>query len=71
MRKFRKSKKCNGAATCVEVAFLPDGLVALRDSKMEDGPILLFSYDEWHAFVAGVVEGEFNIPHMLEGTVAE
>jgi hypothetical protein len=58
---WRKSTFCNGAATCVEVALLPDGLVALRDSKEQDGPVLLFTEAEWLAFTAGVRKGEFDL----------
>ncbi len=45
---------------CVEVAALPDGGVAVRDSKDADGPALTFTRDEWDAFVGGVKLGEFG-----------
>ena len=45
---------------CVEVAFV-DGAVAVRDSKQDDGAILLFTQDEWDAFVAGAKDGEFDL----------
>jgi len=38
--KWRKSSHSNGQAECVEVAFLRDGRVAMRDSKNPDGPML-------------------------------
>ncbi|MEQ4720843.1 DUF397 domain-containing protein [Nonomuraea sp. B19D2] len=57
---WRKSTFCNGASTCVEVAPLADGNVALRDSKDQDGPVLVFTPAEWAAFTAGVREGEFD-----------
>ncbi|MFB9628879.1 DUF397 domain-containing protein [Nonomuraea helvata] len=57
---WRKSTFCNGASTCVEVAPLADGNVALRDSKVQDGPVLVFTQAEWAAFTAGVREGEFD-----------
>ncbi|GLY00209.1 MULTISPECIES: DUF397 domain-containing protein [Actinoplanes] len=41
---------------CVEVADLPDGGFAVRDSKDPDGPILFFTPGERAAFVAGVRE---------------
>jgi hypothetical protein len=34
--------------------------VAVRDSKNPDGSRLIFSHDEWRAFVAGVRAGEFD-----------
>jgi hypothetical protein len=45
---------------CVEVAFLPDGRVAVRNSKNLAGGMLLFTRDEWRAFVGGVQLGEFE-----------
>lgn len=46
----------------VEVALLPDGGVALRDSKDRDGQIHVYTATEWHAFVKGVHAGEFDRP---------
>ena len=50
----------NGGA-CVEVAALPDGTMALRDSKDPVGPKLAFTADEWAAFTASVKAGEFDL----------
>ena len=47
---------------CVEVAFLPDGDVAVRNSRHPDGPALVFSKTEWEAFLGGACDGEFSIP---------
>ncbi|MEV0613885.1 DUF397 domain-containing protein [Nonomuraea sp. NPDC050404] len=58
---WRKSSACNGSAACVEVAPLADGNVALRDSKEQDGPVLVFTPAEWAAFTAGVRGGEFDL----------
>ncbi|MGW0810486.1 DUF397 domain-containing protein [Nonomuraea sp. NPDC002799] len=64
---WRKSTFCNGASTCVEVAPLADGNVALRDSKEQDGPVLVFTPAEWAAFAAGVREGEFDLTTLGAG----
>lgn len=45
---------------CVEVADLPDGGRAVRDSKDPTGPALIFTPAEWAAFTAGVRDGEFD-----------
>ncbi|HEX3490152.1 MAG TPA: DUF397 domain-containing protein [Streptosporangiaceae bacterium] len=45
---------------CVQVADLSEGTVGIRDSKDTQGPVLRFTPDEWHAFVGGVQNGEFN-----------
>jgi hypothetical protein len=58
--KWRKSSRSNVGA-CVEVAPLPDGGRAVRDSKDQAGPILVFTPAEWSAFVAGVKGGEFDL----------
>ncbi len=64
---WRKSRFCNGASACVEVAPLADGNVALRDSKEQDGPVLVFTPEEWAAFTAGVREGEFDLATLVPG----
>ena len=51
----------NGA-TCVEVAFLPNGDVLLRDSKDRSLPPHRYTAREWDAFLAGVRAGEFDRP---------
>lgn len=56
-----KSSFCNGASSCVEVASLADGNVALRDGKDDDSAVLEFTPGEWAAFTAGVRDGEFDI----------
>ena len=58
--RWRKSLRSNEQGTCVEVAFLPDGRVALRDSKdAGHGPALVFTPAEWDAFAGGMADGEF------------
>ncbi len=42
---------------CVEVAALPDGGRAVRDSKDADGPVLVFASGPWEAFLRGIKEG--------------
>jgi hypothetical protein len=47
---------------CVEIAFLADGDVAMRNSRRPDGPALVFTKAEWAAFLGGAREGEFGSP---------
>jgi hypothetical protein len=56
---WRKSS-WSASNACVEVAFV-DGQVAVRDSKDQTGPVLLFTSAEWTAFVSGVRDGEFDL----------
>jgi hypothetical protein len=55
------SRACNNSA-CVQVAHLPGGLVALRDSKDTVKPAHVFDRDEWAAFLTGAKNGEFDLP---------
>jgi uncharacterized protein DUF397 len=50
----------NETDMCVQVAFLGDGAVALRDSTAPGRPDLRFNQREWSAFAAGVRAGEFD-----------
>lgn len=58
-----KSSRSNGQNNCVEVAFLDSGGVAVRNSRDRgQGPVMVFTHDEWDAFIGGAVDGEFNRP---------
>jgi hypothetical protein len=56
-KSVRSGPNCDN---CVEVAFV-DGGIAVRDSKDQAGPVLIFTPDEWDAFVAGAKDGEFDL----------
>jgi hypothetical protein len=55
-----KSSLSFANGNCVEVAGLPDGRIGVRNSRDVTGPILRFTSDEWHAFLGGVQNGEFD-----------
>jgi hypothetical protein len=55
-----KSSLSLANGNCVEVANLPDGGVAVRNSRHSGGPVLHFAPDEWYAFLDGVRAGEFD-----------
>jgi Domain of unknown function (DUF397) len=56
--KSRRSGSNGG--NCVEVAFLADGGVAMRNSRHPVGPALVFTRAEWEAFLGGAKDGEFG-----------
>lgn len=56
----KSSASENETDMCVEVAFLGDGAIALRDSTAHARPDLRFTGGEWSAFTAGVRRGEFD-----------
>jgi hypothetical protein len=59
---WKKGSRSNGSGgnNCVEVAFLDTG-VAVRDSKDQSGPALMFTQAEWIAFVDSAKDGEFDV----------
>ena len=59
MIEFKVSTFCN-RGDCVEVGMAADGNVIVRDSKDADRSSLVFTSDEWTAFVKGVKAGEFD-----------
>lgn len=56
---WRKSTKTQQSGQCVEVARIGD-VIAVRDSKDPDGPVLVFTRGEFAAFLDGATKGEFN-----------
>ena len=55
-----KAEASTNNGSCVEVAVLPDGGVAVRDSKDQDGAVLKFTQAEWVAFATGMAAGDFD-----------
>ena len=57
---WRKSTASNPSGACVEVLALPEGEVAVRNSRHPSGPALVYTRAEITAFLAGVRNGEFD-----------
>ena len=59
MVEYKISTFCN-FGDCVEVGQLPGGSMSVRDTKDPERRSLVFTHDEWDAFVKGVKNGEFD-----------
>lgn len=57
---WQKSRHSNSQGSCVEFAKLPDGDVAMRNSRHPDGPALVYTPTEIEALLLGVKDGEFD-----------
>ncbi|QLH19330.1 DUF397 domain-containing protein [Streptomyces sp. Rer75] len=58
--KWIKSTCSNAAGACVELTELPDGDVAVRNSRHPEGPALVYTRAELAAFVTGAKSGDFD-----------
>lgn len=57
---WRKSQRSNSQGACVELADLPGGEVAVRNSRFPAGPALIYTRAEIDAFIRGAKDGDFD-----------
>jgi hypothetical protein len=62
--RWQKSRYSNSQGTCVELALLPGGDIAVRNSKDPDGATLIYSRAEIQALFQDVKDGDFD--HLLQ-----
>ncbi len=53
----KATRSDNNGGACVEVANNLSAVVAVRDSKDRQGPVLSFAPDQWADFVQGIKAG--------------
>ena len=63
LRLLRRELLVGEDAGGVELAELPCGEIAIRNSRFPDGPALLYTRAEIDAFIKGAKDGDFD--HML------
>ncbi|MEU6830189.1 DUF397 domain-containing protein [Nocardia beijingensis] len=56
-----KSSYSSAEKDCVEVAFLREGGIGVRDSKNPTGPALVFWPSDWDSFTARITSGELDL----------
>jgi hypothetical protein len=56
---WRKARRSMNNGNCAEVAAVP-GVVAMRDSKDPQGPVLLYPVSSWTSFLAVARNGRFD-----------
>jgi hypothetical protein len=58
--RWRISSYSGNNGSCVAIAALPDGRVAVRNSNRPEGGVVLFSGAGMRSWLAGVKAGEFD-----------
>jgi hypothetical protein len=57
---WQKSHHSNPTASCVEMAQLVGGEIAVRNSRYPDGPALIYTKAEISALILGARDGDFD-----------
>ena len=58
---WRKATASDANSGCLEVAFLPDGRVGVRDSKDPSQPTLTVASHTWNRFLTCAKAGQFDL----------
>jgi Domain of unknown function (DUF397) len=58
--RWQKSHYSNSQGSCVEMALLPGGDIAVRNSRDPNGPTLIYTQAEIQALLQGAKAGDFD-----------
>ena len=58
--RWQKSRHSNSQGNCVEMAELPGGSIAVRNSRHPEGPALIYTRPEIEALIQGAKDGDFD-----------
>ncbi|MCW2941965.1 MAG: hypothetical protein JWN00_4950 [Actinomycetia bacterium] len=58
--RWQKSGRSNSQGNCVEMAELPEGSIAVRNSRHPEGPALIYTRLEIEALILGAKDGDFD-----------
>lgn len=58
--RWQKSRRSGREGNCVEMASLPSGQIAVRNSRHPDGPALIYTRAEVQALIQGAKDGDFD-----------
>ncbi len=58
--RWQKSRLSTSSGNCVEMATLPAGQVAVRNSRHPTGPALIYTRAEIAALIQGAKDGDFD-----------
>jgi hypothetical protein len=58
--RWQKAHRSNSQGNCVEIAELPGGRIAVRNSRHPDGPALIYTRPEIEALILGAKDGDFD-----------
>ena len=56
---WKRSSRCD-SGTCVEANLAEADVVYVRDSKLDDSPLLRVSAEAWRAFTSGLKAGDIR-----------
>jgi hypothetical protein len=59
---WKKSRRSNPSGNCVEIAELPEGAIAVRDSRQQSGPALIYSRIEIGLLISRARAGGLDRP---------